>query len=147
MVGVKACHKISMFTESYCCPIHKDKMLLTKFAVAWKQQRLLHSSIVFSNCYLDMKQQAWRQNTAAVETRKLFLGIAKLQYKLIKAQFTTRAASKTFNVSLWVPSAVADLLLLPLVIGVSSALFVGIVIIAAVTCCFMKRLARQRTRK
>lgn len=44
------------------------------------------------------------------------------------------------------PSA-ADLLLIPLVIGVSSALFVGIVIIAAVTCCFMKRLARQRNRK
>lgn len=48
---------------------------------------------------------------------------------------------------LWVPSPVADLLLIPLVIGVSSALFVGIVIIAAVTCCFMKRLARQRARK
>lgn len=44
-------------------------------------------------------------------------------------------------------SSAADLLLIPLVIGVSSALFVGIVIIAAVTCCFMKRLARQRNRK
>lgn len=42
-------------------------------------------------------------------------------------------------------SPVADLLLIPLVVGVSSALFVGVLIIATVTCCFMKRLARQRS--
>lgn len=44
-------------------------------------------------------------------------------------------------------SPVMDLLLIPLVIGVSSALFVGVVIIATVTCCFMRRLARQRSQK
>lgn len=42
-------------------------------------------------------------------------------------------------------SPVADLLLIPLVVGVSSSLFVGVLIIATVTCCFMKRLARQRS--
>lgn len=41
---------------------------------------------------------------------------------------------------------VIDLLLIPLVVGVSSALFVGVVIIAMVTCCFMNRLARQRSK-
>lgn len=49
--------------------------------------------------------------------------------------------------SLLLLSPAADLLLIPLVVGVSSALFVGIFIIATVTCCFMKRLARQRARK
>lgn len=56
-----------------------------------------------------------------------------------------RAESNAVNVYLY--ARVADLLLIPLVVGVSSALFVGIVIIATVTCCFMKRLARQRTPK
>ncbi|KPP56565.1 immunoglobulin superfamily member 8-like, partial [Scleropages formosus] len=43
--------------------------------------------------------------------------------------------------------SLADLLLIPLVVGVSSALFVGVLIVATVTCCFMNRLARQRSPK
>ncbi|KAM9800837.1 immunoglobulin superfamily member 8 [Syngnathus typhle] len=50
-------------------------------------------------------------------------------------------------VTVYLYARVADLLLIPLVVGVSSALLVGIVIIAAVTCCFMKRLAKQRARR
>ncbi|KAF4079034.1 hypothetical protein AMELA_G00188490 [Ameiurus melas] len=55
----------------------------------------------------------------------------------------TRAESATVHVFLY--ARVIDLLLIPLVVGVSSALFVGVVIIAMVTCCFMNRLARQRS--
>lgn len=40
-----------------------------------------------------------------------------------------------------------DLLLIPLVVGVSSALFVGVVVTGTVTCCFMNRLARRRSQK
>ncbi|XP_077430084.1 immunoglobulin superfamily member 8 [Vanacampus margaritifer] len=50
-------------------------------------------------------------------------------------------------VTVYLYARVADLLLIPLVAGVSSALLVGIVIIATVTCCFMKRLAKQRVRR
>nr|XP_057911461.1 immunoglobulin superfamily member 8 [Doryrhamphus excisus] len=53
----------------------------------------------------------------------------------------TRAESNAVTVYLY--ARAADLLLIPLVVGVSSALFVGIVIIATVTCCFMKRLSRR----
>ncbi|XP_041743309.1 immunoglobulin superfamily member 8 [Coregonus clupeaformis] len=56
-----------------------------------------------------------------------------------------RAQSETVRVYLY--ARAADLLLIPLVVGMSSALFVGVVIIATVTCCFMKRLARQRSPK
>lgn len=59
-------------------------------------------------------------------------------YKTVK-----KAESAMVRVYLY--ARVADLLLIPLVVGVSSALFVGVVIIATVTCCFMKRLARHRS--
>ncbi|XP_035858555.1 immunoglobulin superfamily member 8 [Sander lucioperca] len=61
--------------------------------------------------------------------------------------YDTGAKAQSNPVTVYLYARVADLLLIPLVIGVSSALFVGIVIIATVTCCFMKRLARQRTPK
>ncbi|RXN29501.1 immunoglobulin superfamily member 8-like protein [Labeo rohita] len=60
--------------------------------------------------------------------------------------YNTGAKAESVTVQLYLYARVADLLLLPLVIGVSSALFVGILIIATVTCCFMNRLARQRSR-
>lgn len=58
--------------------------------------------------------------------------------------YNTGAKAESNAVTVYLYARAADLLLIPLVIGVSSALFVGIVIIATVTCCFMKRLARQR---
>ncbi|KAF1391896.1 hypothetical protein PFLUV_G00046820 [Perca fluviatilis] len=61
--------------------------------------------------------------------------------------YDTGAKAESNPVTVYLYARAADLLLIPLVIGVSSALFVGIVIIATVTCCFMKRLARQRTPK
>lgn len=60
--------------------------------------------------------------------------------------YSTGAEAQSVSVHLYLYARVTDLLLLPLVIGVSSALFVGILIIATVTCCFMSRLARQRSR-
>ncbi|XP_073708480.1 immunoglobulin superfamily member 8 [Garra rufa] len=60
--------------------------------------------------------------------------------------YNTGAKAESESVQLYLYARVADLLLLPLVIGVSSALFVGILIISTVTCCFMNRLARQRSR-
>lgn len=61
--------------------------------------------------------------------------------------YNTGARAESNAVTVYLYARAADLLLIPLVIGVSSALFVGIVIIATVTCCFMRRLARQRARK
>lgn len=61
--------------------------------------------------------------------------------------YNTGAKAESNAVTVYLYARAADLLLIPLVIGVSSALFVGIVIIATVTCCFMKRLARQRAPK
>ncbi|KAL0978891.1 hypothetical protein UPYG_G00177250 [Umbra pygmaea] len=61
--------------------------------------------------------------------------------------YNTGAKAQSGNVRVYLYARAADLLLIPLVVGVSSALFVGVVIIATVTCCFMKRLARQRTPK
>ncbi|XP_029907371.1 immunoglobulin superfamily member 8 [Myripristis murdjan] len=61
--------------------------------------------------------------------------------------YNTGAKAESSAVTVYLYARVADLLLIPLVIGVSSSLFVGIVIIATVTCCFMKRLAKQRARK
>ncbi|XP_040890650.1 immunoglobulin superfamily member 8 [Toxotes jaculatrix] len=61
--------------------------------------------------------------------------------------YNTGVKAESNAVTVYLYARAADLLLIPLVVGVSSALFVGIVIIAAVTCCFMRRLARQRARK
>ncbi|XP_067097594.1 immunoglobulin superfamily member 8 [Osmerus mordax] len=61
--------------------------------------------------------------------------------------YNTGAKARSSSVRVYLYARAADLLLIPLVIGVSSALFVGILIIATVTCCFMKRLARQRSPK
>ncbi|KAM7402368.1 hypothetical protein PAMP_017614 [Pampus punctatissimus] len=61
--------------------------------------------------------------------------------------YNTGAKAESNAVTVYLYARAADLLLIPLVVGVSSALFVGIVIIATVTCCFMKRLARQRGQK
>ncbi|XP_017560707.1 immunoglobulin superfamily member 8 [Pygocentrus nattereri] len=59
--------------------------------------------------------------------------------------YSTGTKTESAMVRVYLYARVADLLLIPLVVGVSSALFVGVVIIATVTCCFMKRLARQRS--
>lgn len=61
--------------------------------------------------------------------------------------YNTGARAESNAVTVYLYARAADLLLIPLIIGVSSALFVGIVIISTVTCCFMKRLARQRAPK
>ncbi|KAF0034500.1 hypothetical protein F2P81_012258 [Scophthalmus maximus] len=61
--------------------------------------------------------------------------------------YNTGVKAESNAVTVYLYARAADLLLIPLVIGVSSSLFVGIVIIATVTCCFMKRLARQRAQK
>ncbi|KAL4655782.1 immunoglobulin superfamily member 8 [Arapaima gigas] len=61
--------------------------------------------------------------------------------------YNTGAGAESAPVRVYLYARAADLLLIPLVVGVSSALFVGVVIIAAVTCCFMNRLARQRPPK
>ncbi|KAM4613215.1 immunoglobulin superfamily member 8 [Polymixia lowei] len=61
--------------------------------------------------------------------------------------YNTGAKAESSAVTVYLYARAADLLLIPLVIGVSSALFIGIVIIATVTCCFMNRLARQRVQK
>ncbi|XP_038151478.1 immunoglobulin superfamily member 8 [Cyprinodon tularosa] len=61
--------------------------------------------------------------------------------------YSTGAKAESNAVNVYLYARAADLLLIPLVVGISSALFVGILIIATVTCCFMKRLARQRAPK
>ncbi|KAM9483608.1 immunoglobulin superfamily member 8 [Clarias gariepinus] len=60
--------------------------------------------------------------------------------------YKTDAKAKSNTAHVYLYARVIDLLLIPLVVGVSSALFVGVVIIAMVTCCFMNRLARQRSK-
>ncbi|XP_062852705.1 immunoglobulin superfamily member 8 [Trichomycterus rosablanca] len=57
----------------------------------------------------------------------------------------TRVESAMIRVYLY--ARAADLLLIPLVVGISSALFVGGVIVAMVTCCFMRSLAKQRSQR
>ncbi|KAJ7998849.1 hypothetical protein DPEC_G00209230 [Dallia pectoralis] len=52
----------------------------------------------------------------------------------------TKAQSQSVRVYLY--ARAADLLLIPLVVGVSSALLVGVLIIATVTCCFMKQVSQ-----
>ncbi|CAJ1050414.1 immunoglobulin superfamily member 8 [Xyrichtys novacula] len=61
--------------------------------------------------------------------------------------YNTGVRAESNAVTVYLYARAADLLLIPLVVGVASALFVGIFIIATVTCCFMKRLARQRAQK
>ncbi|XP_036806760.1 immunoglobulin superfamily member 8 [Oncorhynchus mykiss] len=61
--------------------------------------------------------------------------------------YNTGAKAQSEGVRVYLYARAADLLLIPLVVGMSSALFVGVVIIATVTCCFMNRLARQRSPK
>ncbi|KAG7478244.1 hypothetical protein MATL_G00078040 [Megalops atlanticus] len=61
--------------------------------------------------------------------------------------YNTGARAESPSVRVYLYARATDLLLIPLVVGVSSALFVGVVIIATVTCCFMNRLARQRSQK
>ncbi|XP_029358810.1 immunoglobulin superfamily member 8 [Echeneis naucrates] len=61
--------------------------------------------------------------------------------------YSTGTKTESNAVTVYLYARAADLLLIPLVIGVASALFVGIVIIGTVTCCFMSRLARQRAQK
>ncbi|KAF7664582.1 hypothetical protein LDENG_00169500 [Lucifuga dentata] len=61
--------------------------------------------------------------------------------------YNTGSKAVSPAVTVYLYTRAADLLLIPLAIGISSALFVGILIIATVTCCFMKRLARQRAPK
>ncbi|XP_076870213.1 immunoglobulin superfamily member 8 [Brachyhypopomus gauderio] len=60
--------------------------------------------------------------------------------------YNTGARAESSTVRVYLFARAIDLLLIPLVIGVSSALFVGVFVIATVTCCFMKRLAKQRSR-
>ncbi|XP_024125541.1 immunoglobulin superfamily member 8 [Oryzias melastigma] len=61
--------------------------------------------------------------------------------------YNTGAKAESNAVTVYLYARAADLLLIPLVVGVSSALFVCILIISTVTCCFMSRLAKQRARK
>ncbi|XP_017264400.1 immunoglobulin superfamily member 8 [Kryptolebias marmoratus] len=61
--------------------------------------------------------------------------------------YNTGVKAESNAVTVYLYARVEDLLLIPLVVGVSSALFIGILIISSVTCCFMKRLARQRAQK
>lgn len=63
------------------------------------------------------------------------------------AWYDTGVKAESNTVTVYLYARAEDLLLIPLVVGVSSALFVGILIISTVTCCFMRRLARQRARK
>ncbi|XP_026068723.1 immunoglobulin superfamily member 8-like [Carassius auratus] len=53
--------------------------------------------------------------------------------------YSSGAEAQSVSVHLYLYTRVTDLLLVPLVIGVSSALFVAVLIISAVTCCFMNR--------
>ncbi|KAJ8259367.1 hypothetical protein COCON_G00183790 [Conger conger] len=63
------------------------------------------------------------------------------------AWYNTGARAESASVRIYLYSRATDLLLIPLVVGVSSALLVGVFIVATVTCCFMNRLARQRSQK
>uniref|UniRef100_A0A3P9MHD0 Immunoglobulin superfamily, member 8 n=1 Tax=Oryzias latipes TaxID=8090 RepID=A0A3P9MHD0_ORYLA len=63
------------------------------------------------------------------------------------AWYSTGAKAESNAVTVYLYARAADLLLIPLVVGVSSALFICILIISTVTCCFMNRLAKQRGRK
>ncbi|MGH0180194.1 UNVERIFIED_CONTAM: hypothetical protein FKN15_003789 [Acipenser sinensis] len=61
--------------------------------------------------------------------------------------FNTGAHSHSNTVRVYMYSLASDLLFIPIIVGVATAVFVGVVIVASVTCCFMKRLARKGSRK
>ncbi|XP_075997147.1 immunoglobulin superfamily member 8 [Genypterus blacodes] len=61
--------------------------------------------------------------------------------------YNTGARAEAPEVTVYLYARPADLLLIPVAVGIASALFVGILIVATVTCCFMKQLAKQRARK
>ncbi|XP_072307806.1 immunoglobulin superfamily member 8 [Eucyclogobius newberryi] len=63
------------------------------------------------------------------------------------AWYNTGVEAESNAVTVYLFSRAEDLLLIPLIVGVSSALFVGIIIISTVTCCFMRNLAKQRAKK
>ncbi|MBN3293319.1 IGSF8 protein, partial [Polypterus senegalus] len=63
------------------------------------------------------------------------------------AWYNTGASSHSSLVQVYMYSQALDLLFIPILVGVSSALFVGVTVVAAVTCCFMSRLARKSARK
>ncbi|KAK7898968.1 hypothetical protein WMY93_019821 [Mugilogobius chulae] len=63
------------------------------------------------------------------------------------AWYDTGVKAESYAVTVYLYARAEDMLLIPLVVGVASALFVGILIISTVTCCFMRRLARQRAQK
>uniref|UniRef100_UPI003AADA4F3 immunoglobulin superfamily member 8 n=1 Tax=Centroberyx gerrardi TaxID=166262 RepID=UPI003AADA4F3 len=89
-----------------------------------------------------------RVHSATLRDQGLYVCQAEVWWQNPHGGWTnTGAKAESSAVTVYLYARAADLLLIPLVIGVSSALFVGIVIIATVTCCFMKRLARQRGQK
>ncbi|XP_029005498.1 immunoglobulin superfamily member 8 [Betta splendens] len=89
-----------------------------------------------------------RVHAAAMDDQGLYACHAEVwQQDPHGSWYNTRAKAESSTVTVYLYARAADLLLIPLVVGVSSALFVGILIVATVTCCFMKRLARQRARK
>ncbi|XP_063295496.1 immunoglobulin superfamily member 8 [Pelobates fuscus] len=54
------------------------------------------------------------------------------------------ASVKSNSVTVYPYSQVKDLLLIPMVAGVASALFVGITVLSAVTCCYMRQLRKHK---
>ncbi|XP_030042966.1 immunoglobulin superfamily member 8 [Microcaecilia unicolor] len=54
------------------------------------------------------------------------------------------ASAKSESVTVYPYARAMDLLLIPLIVGIASALFVGITIVATVTCCFMRRLRYRK---
>nr|XP_006629439.1 PREDICTED: immunoglobulin superfamily member 8 [Lepisosteus oculatus] len=58
--------------------------------------------------------------------------------------YNTGARSTSQPARVYMYARAGDLLLIPFVVGVSSALLVGVGIVASVTCCFLNRLAKQR---
>ncbi|KAM8921558.1 immunoglobulin superfamily member 8 [Pelodytes ibericus] len=54
------------------------------------------------------------------------------------------ASAKSNSITVYPYAQVIDLLLIPMIGGVASALFVGITVISAVTCCYMRRLQNRK---
>ncbi|XP_041097599.1 immunoglobulin superfamily member 8 [Polyodon spathula] len=61
--------------------------------------------------------------------------------------FNTGAHSHSNTVRVYMYLLASDLLFIPVIVGVATALFVGVAIVASVTCCFMNRLARKGSRR
>ncbi|KAK1151245.1 immunoglobulin superfamily member 8-like [Acipenser oxyrinchus oxyrinchus] len=61
--------------------------------------------------------------------------------------FNTGARSHSNTVRVYMYSLASDLLFIPIIVGVATAVIVGVAIVASVTCCFMNRLARKGSRK